>query len=192
MWPLRHRVTPSDRLEPVEAHHRTSHQHEREPPPTVSVPPHLQPPPATQPRQRPLDRPPMAPKPGRRLDLTPRDPRLDPTPPQVGTVGSAVIALVSVELAGPGAPPACRRSDRRHVVHDGLEHDGVVDVGRGHHCSQGQSTAVADQLQLGPRLATIDGICAHMVPPRLARTLAESTLARSQSSWPCSPRRSKT
>jgi hypothetical protein len=31
-----------------------------------------------------------------------------------------------------------------------------------------------------------------VVPPRLARTLAESTLARSQSSRPCSPRRSKT
>jgi Transposase DDE domain len=78
---LRRRVTPSDRLEPVAAHHRTGHQHEREPPPRVSIPAHLQPPEATQPRQRALDLPAVAPKPGRRLDLTPSDPRLDPTPP---------------------------------------------------------------------------------------------------------------
>jgi hypothetical protein len=89
---LRRHVTPSDRLEAVEAHHRTGHQHEGEPPPRVPVPPHLQPPEATQPRQRPLDLPAVAPKPGRRLDLTPSDPRLDPTAPQIGTVGSAVIA----------------------------------------------------------------------------------------------------
>jgi hypothetical protein len=35
---LRRRVTPSDRLEPVEAHHRAAHQHEREPPPRIPVP----------------------------------------------------------------------------------------------------------------------------------------------------------
>ena len=59
---LRRHVTPSDRLEPVEAHQRTGHQHEREPPPRVPVPAHLQPPEAAQPRQRPLDLPPVAPK----------------------------------------------------------------------------------------------------------------------------------
>jgi hypothetical protein len=50
--PLRGRVTPSDRLEPVEAHHCAGHQHEREPPSRIPVPAHLQPPEATQPRQR--------------------------------------------------------------------------------------------------------------------------------------------
>jgi hypothetical protein len=64
LWSLRRHVTPSDRLEPVEAHHRTSHQHKGEPPPGIPIPAHLQPPPATQPRQRPLDLPAVAPKPG--------------------------------------------------------------------------------------------------------------------------------
>ena len=64
----------------------------------------------------------------------------------------------------------------------------VVDVGGG----QRQPVAVADEAELGSRLATIDGICAHVVPPRLARTLMVSTLARDQSSRPCSPSRSKT
>ena len=48
---LRRRVTPSDWLEPVEAHHRAGHQHEREPSTRIPVPPHLQPPEAAQPRQ---------------------------------------------------------------------------------------------------------------------------------------------
>jgi transposase len=51
---LGRRVTPSNRLEPVEAHHRTGHQHKGEPPPRIPIPAHLQPPEATQPRQRPL------------------------------------------------------------------------------------------------------------------------------------------
>jgi hypothetical protein len=61
---LRRRVTPSDRLEPVEAHHRTGHQHKGEPSPRVPVPPHLQPPEAAQPRQGTLDLPAVASKPG--------------------------------------------------------------------------------------------------------------------------------
>jgi hypothetical protein len=45
-------------------------------------------------------------------------------------------------------------------------------------------------VELGSWFAAIGGICAHMVPPRLARTLMVSTAARVQSSWPCSPSRS--
>src|SRR5512132_4651046 len=81
---VRRQVTPSDWLEPVEAHHRTGHQHEREPPSRVPVPAHLQPPEATQPRQRPFNLPAVAPKPGRRLDLAASDPRGDLTPAEVG------------------------------------------------------------------------------------------------------------
>src|SRR5215216_3957838 len=69
---------------------------------------------------------------------------------------------------------------------------GVGHVGGGHHRGQRQPTTVADQVEPAPRLATIDWICAHLVPPRLARTLMVSTLARDQSSRPCSPSRSKT
>jgi hypothetical protein len=120
----------------------------------------------------------MAPKPRRRLDPTPSDPRGDPTPPQPGPVGSAVVPLVGVDLARSLAPLSRRRPDRRNVIQDGCEHDGVAGVGGGHRRRQRQPTAVADQVELGPRLATIDGICAHVVPPRLARTLMVSTVAR--------------
>jgi hypothetical protein len=106
----------------------------------------------------------MAPKPGRRLDPAPGDPRADPTPPEPGSVGRAVIRLVSVDLVGSPAPPPRRRADRRNVLQDGREHGGVGHVGGGDHRSQRQPTTVADQVELGPRLATIDRICANVVP----------------------------
>src|SRR5919106_2520126 len=99
--------------EPVEADDGAGHQHEREPPARVPVPAHLQPPEAAQPRQGPLDLPAVASQPGRRLDLPPSNPRLDATPPQVGTVGSAVIALISVNLAGFGPAPPPPPADPR-------------------------------------------------------------------------------
>jgi hypothetical protein len=52
--------------------------------------------------------------------------------------------------------------------------------------------AVGDKVELGSWLAAVDRICAHMVPPRLARTLMVSTLARDQSSRPATPSRSST
>jgi hypothetical protein len=123
---------------------------------------------------------------------TPGDPRPGPTPARVRAVGRAVRGLVSVDRAGSSAPLPRRRADRRNVLHDRLEHGGVIDVGGSDHGGQRQPTAVADQMELGSRLATIDRICAHVVPPRLARTQAESTLARDQSSRPAAPSWSKT
>ena len=103
-----------------------------------------------------------------------------------------VVALVSVDRARPGASPPGRRTDRRNVIQDRLERAGVVDVGGGHRGGQRQPATVADQVELASRLATIDWICAHVVPPRLARTLMVSTLARDQSRRPAAPNRSKT
>ena len=151
-------------LVPVEADQRARHQHEREPPHGIPLPAHLQPPEATQPGQRPPDLLPVAPKPGRRLHPTTSDPRPDPTPAQVGPVGSAVIALVGMDPGGSGTPPSSRGTDRRDVLHDRLERGGVGDVGGGHHRGQRQPATVAGQVELGPGLATIDGICAHLVP----------------------------
>jgi hypothetical protein len=124
--------------------------------------------------------------------MRPGDPRRDPTTPQISPVGRAVVPLIAVELAGPAAPPPRRRQHRRDIVQEGLEHGGVAHVGSGDHRGQRQPATVAEQMELGPRLATIDRICAHMVPPRLARTLMVSTLARDQSSRPALPNWSKT
>jgi len=178
-------------LEPVEADQRACPQHKREPPLRTPIPPNRQAPIARQPRQRPLHPPAMPPQPGRRLNPTPSDPHGDPTTPQAGTVAGAVVALVRIQLAGPVAPPARRRAHRRDVVDHRLQHGHVRDVDSGHRCGKRQPVPLTDELDLGPWLAAIDRICANVVPPRLARTLAESTLARDQSSRPCSPSRSR-
>jgi hypothetical protein len=91
-------------LDPIEADDRTGQHHEREPPPRVAVPSHLQAPPTAQPGQGPLDLPAVPLQPRRGLDPTPGDPRPDPTAPQIDTVGRAVVGLVSMDRARPSAP----------------------------------------------------------------------------------------
>ena len=51
-----------------------------------------------------------------------------------------------------------------------------------------EEQVIAEPLNTKPKSVA----CANVVPPRLARTLAESTLARDQSSRPSSPSRSST
>jgi hypothetical protein len=98
---------------------------------------------------------------------TPSNPWPNPTTPQPRTVGVAVVPLVGVEASGSSALPPRRRAHRWNVVHHGRQHGHVSDVGGGDHRGQWQPTAVADQVELAPRLATIHGICAHLVPHAL-------------------------
>src|SRR5436309_3063093 len=55
------------------------------------------------------------------------------TPGQRKTSCHSCHSLVGVDLGRSGAPLPRRCPDRWDVGHDGLEHGGVVDVGRGHH-----------------------------------------------------------
>jgi hypothetical protein len=106
----------------------------------------------------------MPPQPLRRLDPTPSDPRPDPMPPQPGAVARAVIALVSVQLAGSGPPPAGWGQHRRDIVQDRGEHGHVGDVGRRHYRGQRKPAPLAGEVDPGPRLAAVDRICAYVVP----------------------------
>jgi hypothetical protein len=83
------------------------------------------------------------------------------------TVGMAVIPLVGMDFGGSSAPPPRWRAHRRDGVDNGLQHGHVNDVGGGHRGGQRQPVAVADQVELAPRLATIDRICANLVPSAL-------------------------
>jgi hypothetical protein len=69
-----------------------------------------------------------------------------------------------MNLGRSGAPPPRRCAHRRDVVDHGRQHGHVRDVGGGNRGSQWQPVAVADQVEFAPRLATIDRICAHVVP----------------------------
>jgi hypothetical protein len=155
-------------LAPVAADERAGDQHQGEPPPRVSVPAHLQPPKATQPRQRALDLPPMAPQPRRRLHPTPSDPRPDPTPPRPGPVGRAVAAPCPRGPSLAGCAAARRRADRRDVVQQCHEH--VVSA---------RLAAVTTTVSGGPPPSQTRAACSRAChdrpdlrprgPPRLAR-----------------------
>jgi hypothetical protein len=149
---VRCRFTPVDWLEPVEANKRARKQHKRKEPPRPPIPADSQPSVARQPGQRPLHLPPVLPKPGRRLDPAPRGSRGAPTTPQPGLGGGAAVALVSVDLAWPGAPPPRRRTDRRDVVDDRRQHGHIDHVGGADRCGQRQPAARTGKGALGPRL----------------------------------------
>jgi hypothetical protein len=106
----------------------------------------------------------MPPQPRRRLHPTPGDPRPRPMTPQPGAVGGAVVGLVSMDRLWTGAPLPRWRADRWDVVEDRCQHGGVIDVGGGDHRGQWQPATLADQVKLGPGLAAIDRICAHLIP----------------------------
>src|SRR6266542_3513395 len=98
-----------------------------------------------------------------KLDPTPGDPRGDPATTQVAAVVLAVVALVGIELARPGAPPARWRADRGNVIHQRGEHRHIRDACGGDRRDKRQPPCVVDQVDLGAWLAAIDWICANVV-----------------------------
>jgi hypothetical protein len=80
-----------------------------------------------------------------------------------------VVGLVGVNLAQPGAPTARRRTDRRDVVEDRLEHDGVVDVGGGDR--RGVRVAAAPVSDHRALVVDLDLILSGRVSSRSARSL---------------------
>jgi hypothetical protein len=92
--------------------------------------------------------------------------------------------LIGMNLPGSAASPPRRRQHRWDVAQHGLEYGGVGHVGGGDGRGQRQPAAVADQVDLRPGLATIDRICAHMIP-RAWR--ARSWCPRSPATSPADP-----
>ena len=115
------------------------------------------------------------------------DPGPDAPPAQIRPAAAMIIGLVGVDLGRPGPPAPAGHPDRRDVLQHGLRHRRVVGVGRADHHRDRQPAGVTGKVQLGPRLAPIDRVCAGQVPPLTARRLKESTLTRSRSMRPASP-----
>jgi hypothetical protein len=150
----------------------------------------LQSPIAHQPGQRPLHHRAVAAQPLARLDAAAGDPRDDPASAQGAAAAWVVVALVAVQLgrALAGPPGATVGTlDGWDGVHHGLQQHRVVGVGRRQPHGQWNAAAVDQQVVLAPRRAAVDRIGTGQGPPRLARTLMVSRLARDQSSCPAWP-----
>jgi hypothetical protein len=75
--------------------------------------------------------------------------------------GAAVVGHVGVQLGRPTARPSVRALDRRDGV-DGFEEDGpLVDVCGGLEADERDALAVAHQMVLRPRLASIGRVRPH-------------------------------
>src|SRR5207248_926865 len=110
------------------------------------------------------------------------------------------IPLVGVQLlrsaAGPAWLPVAHRRDR---VHHGFQQLAIVPVGPGEHRRQRRALAVYDEVMLRPLLAPVRRVGPHRLGPDGrapfgawgAGTMAESTLARDQSIWSASAKRSR-
>ena len=85
-------------------------------------------------------------------------------------------------------PPrqACNGWNRIHAL---LEHHGVVPVGTADEDHQRDASGIYDDMSFGAELASVGGVGARFLAPRGLGTEEPSMLARLQSIWSCSRRR---
>jgi hypothetical protein len=145
-----------------------------------------QPPQLVQPRQRPLNPPPVLAQRRSEKVASTGEFGADAPLPEGSAVQVGVVAAVPDHRVRPPARasrPAPHRWDR---VHQSQELGDVVDVGGGQHTRERQPVRVGDQVMLGAEPAAIDRARSSLVAPPMARTWLESTSARDQSSWSAS------
>ncbi len=145
---------------------------------------------AGQPRQRPLDHPPVPAEPLARVLAPPGDAGLYAALAERLSPTREVVALVGVELRGALPRPAWlarRTPDRLDLVHKLLEGLRVVDVGGGENYGERGAPSVRNKVALRALFAAIRRVLADLLAPLLAGTLAESRHALDQSISSASP-----
>lgn len=98
-----------------------------------------------------------------------------------------VVALVCVQFGGPPTAWTISRTDRRDAAHERDQSLAVVQIGTRDAHGEGQSVAIADDMNLRSQLAAVGRIRSGQRPPLTARTLAESIAHRDHSNSPLAP-----
>src|SRR5512132_1720837 len=101
--------------------------------------PHDEAPKPMNPRERPLDDPPVATESLARLDAFARDPRRNAAQTGRDAVGAVIVGFVRVELLRPTPGTTARAADGRHGIQHRDEHVPIVEVGRRHLYAQSMS-----------------------------------------------------
>jgi len=146
---------------------------------------------AVQPRQRPLDHPPVPSEALAGLDPLARDPDLDMAPVQEAPAAGDIIGLVGMQLGRAFAALPGWLPDAGHGVDQVLEDHAVVAVRAGQQRGQRNPAAFPDQMMFRAWFAAIGRVRSGLIAPLFAGTLALSRLARLQSMRPASPSRSR-
>lgn len=100
-----------------------------------------------------------------------------------------VVALVGMQLRWPAARPAAQPFDCRECIDAPLEHDGVVPVSSTDQYHQWNASGIYNDVPFASELAPVRGVGACFLAPRGLGTDEPSMLARLQSIWSCSRRR---
>jgi hypothetical protein len=148
---------------------------------------------AVQPGEGALDDPAVPPQLLAGLDPSSGDTAGDPASAQVAPAAGVIVALIGVQLGGPGPWATVGALDRLDGLDQLLEDERVVDVGCGEPDCQRDALPVDHNMALRARFAAIRRVRADLLvrpAPPLAGTLEPSRLARDQSIWSASPRRS--
>src|SRR3954465_6854531 len=145
---------------------------------------------AAEPGERALHHPAVTAEACARVDPLARDADADVALAQGAATAGNVVGLVGVQLGRALAPPSIGLLDRGHGIEQILEDGAVVPIGTAQERDERDPGAVAHNVALRARFATIRRVGADEVAPLLAGTLALSKLARLQSIWPDSPKRS--
>ena len=108
--------------------------------------------------------------------------RLRSSVSKLPTVRFGVVGAVGLDQLEAVPWPSAPAFDAWNGVNQGKQLRHVMTIGscqgKGHH---GVSIAIDQQVVLGSHLSPVHGIWACFFPPRIARTEAESTIARDQS-----------
>jgi len=92
-----------------------------------------------------------------------------------------VISSVPQDKIGTMLRTARLSGDRWNGIDEGNQLRDIVPIGPGQFCCQWDAAGICDQVVLGAILAAIRGIRSDFLPPKTARTEAESTTAREKS-----------
>jgi hypothetical protein len=138
-----------------------------------------------------LHYPAVATQPLARFNASARDPRRDPTSPQLAAQSASIIGFVGMQLHGALArtPPSVA-ANRLNGIDDFEHHLRIMDIGRAQECRERDALALDHKMALRARFAAIRRILPGFCAPFRAATEKESTEARDQSSWSESARRS--
>ena len=129
------------------------------------------------------------------VNARPSDAWSNATPPQRLTVGARGVRFIRVQLGWAPAGPtglADRSADWPDRIDQRLEEFRVVDIGGRELHGQGHALPIHQEVVLAARFGSISRVRPVCSPPRVARTLMLSTLARLQSMAPLSPSQLRT
>ena len=123
------------------------------------------------------------------LDSSPGNPAGHASSSEVGSAALVVVACVRMQLRRSLACPPRQACNGWNRIHAFLKHHGVVPVGTADEDHQRDASGIYNEVSFGAELASVRGVGARFLAPRGLGTEEPSMLARLQSIWSCSRRR---